>query len=494
MINESSRTHSALGVRTRRMLLCLTGVAVGGCVHAAGVVTASGASRMAQSAAVESAFHPISFADVIARVKPAVISVRVRAEDTTFRLEPGSPLERFFRQFGFGPDAPFGVPRRPFRLAQGSGFFVSADGYAVTNNHVVANAAAVEVTTDDGRTYAAKVVGTDALSDIALLKVDDRNDFPFVQFADKTPRIGDWVLAVGNPFGLGGTVTVGIVSAHGRNIGAGPYDDFIQFDAPVNKGNSGGPAFDVDGRVIGVTTAIVSPTGGWIGIGFAIPAETAKAVVAQLMAKGVVIRGWLGVQIQTITPDIAASLGLKEAAGALVAEPQPDAPAAKAGIAAGDVITAVDGTPVKDARDLAKRISAMAPGTKVVITLMRKGEERTITLALGELPAPRQARLQDRERPNGEQRLGLTVAPASSVAGAGTEGVVVVEVEAGSPAAERGFTTGDVILDVGGQPVASAGDVRAALAQAQIAGKNTVLMRVKKGQTTRYVAVPVSGA
>ena len=228
-------------------------------------------------------------------------------------------------------------------MGQGSGFFISADGYAVTNNHVVDKADSVEITTDDGKTYTAKVIGTDPKTDIALIKVDGRTDFPFVKLADKTPRIGDWVLAVGNPFGLGGTVTAGIVSARGRDIGAGPYDDFIQIDAPVNKGNSGGPTFDVDGNVIGVNTAIFSPSGGYVGIAFAIPAETVKSVVAQLQEKGSVTRGWIGVQIQPVTADIADSIGLKKAEGALVADPQADSPAAKAGIQSGDVIVSLNG-------------------------------------------------------------------------------------------------------------------------------------------------------
>ena len=252
---------------------------------------------------------------------------------------------------------------------QGSGFFISADGYAVTNNHVVDKASTVEVIADDGKTYTAKVIGTDPRTDIALIKVEGRGDFPYVQLAEKSPRIGDWVLAVGNPFGLGGTVTAGIVSARGRDIGAGPYDDFIQIDAPVNKGNSGGPTFDVDGNVIGVNTAIFSPSGGSVGIAFAIPAPTVKTVVGQLKENGKVTRGWIGVQIQPVTAEIADNLGLKTPHGALIAEPQANSPAAKAGIVAGDVITAVNGSPVKDARDLAKQIGNLAPGSSAKLTV-----------------------------------------------------------------------------------------------------------------------------
>jgi serine protease Do len=242
----------------------------------------------------------------------------------------GSPMEQFFKRFGM----PDGIPNTPntprgrqFGAAQGSGFFISADGYAVTNNHVVEKASTVEVATDDGKTYTAKVIGTDPRTDLALIKVEEGGNFPFVKLTDTAPRIGDWVLAVGNPFGLGGTVTAGIVSARGRDIGAGPYDDFLQIDAPVNKGNSGGPTFNTEGSVIGVNTAIYSPSGGSVGIAFAIPAETVKTVVAQLKDKGQVTRGWIGVQIQPVTKEIADSLGLKKSEGALVAEPQKNSPA-----------------------------------------------------------------------------------------------------------------------------------------------------------------------
>ena len=445
------------------------------------------------------------------RVKPSVISVKVNIaekvakndsdDDTPF--QPGSPMERFFRRFG-GENGIPGMPGRGGRgggravTGQGSGFFISADGYAVTNNHVVDGADKVEVTTDDGKTYSAKVIGTDQRTDLALIKVEGGSNFPFAKLADGKPRIGDWVLAVGNPFGLGGTVTAGIVSAVGRDIGNGPYDDFIQIDAPVNKGNSGGPAFDVDGNVVGVNTAIYSPSGGSVGIAFSIPASTVKSVIAQLKDNGSVSRGWIGVQIQPVTQDIADSLGMKKAEGALVAEPQADGPAAKAGIRSGDVITSVNGEPVKDARELARTIGGLAPGASVKLNVLQKGQEKTISLTLGKLPNTIEAKADtggDNSSPTrgaDVPKLGMTVAPASSVAGAGKEGVVVTEVDPKSAAADRGFKEGDVILEVAGKSVTSAGDVREAINAARNDNKNSVLMRVKSGGQSRFVAVPLA--
>ena len=450
--------------------------------------------------------RPIGFADIVEHVKPSVISVKVNIkeksasnDDNDLPFQPGSPMERFFRRFG-GPD---GIPgmrggRGHAITGQGSGFFISADGYAVTNNHVVNGADKVEVTTDDGKTYSAKVIGTDQRTDVALIKVEGGSDFSFAKLADTKPRIGDWVLAVGNPFGLGGTVTAGIVSAMGRDIGNGPYDDFIQIDAPVNKGNSGGPAFNTDGDVIGVNTAIYSPSGGSVGIAFSIPAATVKSVVAQLKDKGSVSRGWIGVQIQPVTADIADSLGMKKAEGALVAEPQKDGPAAKAGIESGDVITAVNGETVKDARELARTIGGMAPGATVKLNVLHKGQDKVVNLTLGQLPNTVEAKADNDEDGKGATRgtdvpkLGLTVAPANSVAGAGKEGVVITEVDPKSAAAERGFKEGDVILEVAGRSVNSAGDVREAINAARSDNKNSVLMRVKSGGQSRFVAVPLA--
>jgi serine protease Do len=451
--------------------------------------------------------QPVGFADIVERVKPSVISVKVNisqklakddSDDDSSPFQPGSPMERFFRRFG-GPDFPRMPRGKGMITGQGSGFFISPDGFAVTNNHVVDGADKVEVTTDEGKSYTAKVIGTDARTDVALIKVEGGSNFPFAKLSDGKPRIGDWVLAVGNPFGLGGTVTAGIVSAIGRDIGNGPYDDFIQIDAPVNKGNSGGPAFNTEGDVIGVNTAIYSPSGGSVGIAFSIPAATVKNVVAQLKDKGSVSRGWIGVQIQPVTQDIADSLGLKKAEGALVAEPQANSPAAKAGIESGDVITAVNGDPVKDARELARTIGGMAPGASVKLNVLHKGEDKIVNLTLGQLPNTIEAKADNDNNDRGGAsrgtdvpKLGLTVAPASSVAGAGKEGVVVTDVDPKSPAAERGFKEGDVILEVAGKGVTSAGDVREAINAARSDNKNTVLMRVKSGGQSRFVAVPLA--
>jgi serine protease Do len=462
-----------------------------------------------EPAYADTATRPAGFADIVEKVKPAVISVRVKMDAGSdslgegFSFPPGSPFEQFFRRFGIPDDAipsPRGQQRHNFTLGQGSGFFISADGYAVTNNHVVDKAESVNVTTDDAKTYTAKVIGTDSRSDLALIKVNGRSDFPFVKLADTTPRIGDWVLAVGNPFGLGGTVTAGIVSARGRDIGAGSYDDFLQIDAPVNKGNSGGPAFNVDGDVIGVNTAIFSPSGGSVGIAFAIPAETVKTVIGQLKDKGSVTRGWIGVQIQSVTQDIADSLGMKNAEGALVAEPQANSPAVKAGIESGDVITAVNDQPVKDARDLAKKIGSIAPGTSISLTVLHKSREHAVTLTLGELPKERAAKAETPEghddAASGTQlsNLGLSVAPARDVDGAGHEGIVVTKVDPDGPAAEQGFKTGDVILEVGGKSVSTPNDLRDAVRQARTDGKRVVLMRVKTDSGTRFLALPLGRA
>ena len=504
MTNLPTVTRPRRVLAARRLVLLASVAGLGAAV----LFTSPGAPQLglpsfAAAARADTAQRPVGFADIVEKVKPAVISVRVKVDGgsrtmgfSNRDLPPG--LEQFFRRFGMPdqtPDEPRGNRGRNFVMGQGSGFFISADGFAVTNNHVVDKAESVEVTTDEGKTYTAKVIGTDPKTDLALIKIDGRNDFPHVKLSETNPRVGDWVLAVGNPFGLGGTVTAGIISARGRDIGAGPYDDFIQIDAPVNRGNSGGPTFDVDGNVIGVNTAIFSPSGGSVGIAFAIPADTAKIVVAQLKENGHVTRGWLGVQIQPVTADIANSLGLKNAAGAIVDEPQSGSPAAQAGIKSGDVITAVNGVQVKDARELARTIGMMAPDTSVKLDIVRNGEPRSVTATLAQVPNEQQAKADDSaQRTSGVPHLGLQLAPARDVSGAGDKGVVVTGVEPDSPAAEGGFQSGNVILEVGGKPVADAGDVRNALSEAKSQGKHQILIRAKMGDATRFIALPLGHA
>ncbi len=507
MSGSSLQSRRILSAR-RVVLLATTVVGIGAatCVLAPNMTNPFGSAAQAQNLSEkvqQLPQRPVGFADIVEKVKPAVISVRVKIDrpvasnsssDGDLPFPPGSPFEKFFHQFGM-PGMPSMPNGHEIITGQGSGFFISSDGYAVTNNHVVQNAEKVQVTTDDGKSYSAKVIGTDPRTDLALIKIDGK-DFPYVKLSDNAPRVGDWVLAVGNPFGLGGTVTAGIVSARGRDIGAGPYDDFIQIDAPVNKGNSGGPTFDVDGNVIGVNTAIFSPSGGSVGIAFAIPADTVKSVIAQLRDKGTVTRGWIGVQIQTVTPDIADSMGLKQESGALVSEPQKDSPAAKAGIASGDVITAVNDQPVKDARDLARKIGIMAPGTSVKLAMIHQGAEKTVTLTLGTLPNEKQAANEENNQSSESEmpKLGLTLAPADKASSADGKGVVVTAVAAGGVAADHGLQVGDVILDVGGKPVSTPADVRQSLADATSAGKHTVLFRVKSSDGTKFVALPLGNA
>ncbi|KRQ96868.1 Do family serine endopeptidase [Bradyrhizobium valentinum] len=507
MTNDKPGHHLYARIFSRRRLVLLTSVAGIAAIVALGGPTGythlSLPWMSSARAADAQSQHSAGFADLVAKVKPAVISVRVEMDETSDASDlssdkeenspSGPPFEKFFQQHG-SDEAPGGMPQRhELIIGAGSGFFISPDGYAVTNDHVVDHARSVQVTTDDGATYKAKVIGTDPKTDLALIKVDGKSSFAYVNFEDHAPRVGDWVVAVGNPFGLGGTVTAGIVSAQGRDIGSGPYDNYIQIDAPINKGNSGGPAFDINGNVIGVNTAIYSPSGGSIGIGFDVPAQTAKAVIAELKDKGVVTRGWLGVQVQPVTTGIADSLGMKKVEGAMVDEPQNGSPAAKAGVHSGDVVTALNGTPIKDSRDLSRKVAALAPGSSVKLDILRNGESKTLTVTLGELPNRKQADAGNREaRPDSRSpHIGLRLAPATEVAGSGGKGVVVTGVDPEGSAAEHGFQSGDVIVDVGGKAVGDASDVRNALSEAKSQGKHAVLMRVKTADTMKFVALPI---
>jgi serine protease Do len=453
---------------------------------------------------------PNSFADVVDHVKGAVVSVKVKLAATNVSDESdgdgdarpmpnfpkGGPLEKFFRQFGAPGMGGEGHQRPHTSMAQGSGFFISADGYIVTNNHVVEHATEVTVTTADGKTIPARVIGTDPKTDLALLKVKEGSDYPFVSFASQTPRVGDWVIAVGNPFGLGGTVTAGIVSARGRDIGAGPYDDFLQIDAPVNHGNSGGPTFNANGEVVGVNTAIFSPSGGSVGIGFAIASDVAKSVVQSLRDDGKVARGWLGVEIQPVTEDIADSMSLKDAHGALIAKIEKDSPAASSGLKDGDVVTAVNGDAVADSHDLARKVASLGPKKPVELAILRNGSAQTIKVTLGSLPDTHEAKADEpkAQAKDAMAKYGMTLAPATAVEGAGKTGVVVADVDPDGAAAQKGIQTGDVITEVAGKAVSTPSEVAAAIDAAKTAGKASVLMHLKTEDHARYVALSTQAA
>lgn len=455
---------------------------------------------------------PLSFADLVAKVSPAVVSINVKTNvkvaDNRGMPMPGmpnlpedNPLYDFFKQFRKG--MPQGPSKPSPSLAQGSGFFISEDGLLVTNNHVIEDADEISVTMDSGQKFSAKLIGADPRTDLALLQVNDtKMKFPFVEFSDKAPRVGDWVLAVGNPFGLGGTVTAGIISAHNRDIGSGPYD-YLQIDAAVNRGNSGGPSFDLDGKVVGVNTAIFSPSGGNVGIAFAVPAALVKQVVAELKADGSVDRGWLGVVIQNVNDDIADSIGLSKPMGAMITKVTEDGPAAKEDIKAGDVIVEVNGEDVKDSRDLARKIAELDPDSEVKLAIVRYGDKHIVDMKLGVFPSAKKlASLRDDKPADAGQemkKLGLSLASATKFPGAGDEGVVITEVDPSSDAADKGLKPGDVILQVAGVTVSDPSDVAAGIKKAMdraAAGKDTVkvLMQVKSGEQTRFVALTLKKA
>jgi serine protease Do len=450
---------------------------------------------------------PLSFADIVERVKPAVASIQVTngakvaqsgkegprlpgpGQDLFPDLPDDHPLNEFFKNLPKQFRGPL-MPRPA--LAQGSGFVISADGYVVTNNHVVDGSTKIQVSFDESNKYEAELIGSDPRTDIALLKIKGGKSFAFVKFAENTPRVGDWVLAVGNPFGLGGTVTAGIVSALGRDIGSGPYD-YMQIDAAVNRGNSGGPTFNLDGEVVGVNTAIYSPSGGSVGIAFAIPAKTASEVVAQLKSSGSVSRGWLGVKIQNIDEDTASSLGLAESSGALINEVTAGGPAAAAGLKNGDAILALNGEKITDSRDLARKVATHTPNSKVDVKVLRKGQEQTVSVKLGSFPGAKElAKLEEDQPTTGTatemEQLGLKLTNASNQKGA-KEGVLVAEVDPSSDAAQKGIKEGDTILEVGGQPVGSAEDVANGVKEATKLNRRAVLMRIKSGDQMRFVAV-----
>jgi serine protease Do len=510
MTSSSNTPRNSITKKIAAVLVATT-------VAGAGMTAFNGVSTVpaiADAVRIETPAAAPGFADIIEQVSPAVVSVRVKSDiqpassDFGFGgrgfddLPDDHPFKKFFKEFGpqFGPqfrdrerrgDRRFDRPRRARPVSQGSGFFISEDGFLVTNNHVIDGGTEFTVVMDDGTELDAELIGSDPRTDLAVLKVEEEREFTYVAFADDNKvRVGDWVVAVGNPFGLGGTVTAGIVSARGRDIGAGPYDDFIQIDAAVNRGNSGGPTFNLSGEVVGVNTAIFSPSGGNVGIAFAVPASTAKDVVDELMDDGNVERGWLGVRIQPVTSDIAESMGLDIRRGALVADPQEDAPAEKAGIRAGDIITEVNGNEIKGPRELSREIAGFDPGTEVEITILRRGEEQTLTVELGELPgaevaAAKQAAPEDNAETTLED-FGLTVAPAET-----GEGVVVTSVEPDSPAADAGIRAGEVILEVDNEAVSSASDIEKGIDGVAKSGRKAALMLLERDETNRFVAMPV---
>jgi serine protease Do len=450
---------------------------------------------------------PVSFADIVERVAPAVVNIstskavrRGDMPDLPFpQPPPGSPFEDFFREFFDQDRAPEQMPRRQASL--GSGFVVDPEGFVVTNNHVIAEADEIQVVFNDETTYEATLVGRDTKTDLALLKIEPDHPLQAVTFANSdTVRVGDWIIAIGNPFGLGSTVTAGIVSARSRDIRAGPYDDFLQVDAPINRGNSGGPSFNLDGQVIGINTAIFSPSGGNVGIGFAIPSNLALPVIDSLKENGRVKRGWLGVRIQTVTDEIAESLGLHDAQGALVASVTPGGPAEIAKIEAGDVILEFDHKKIDRMRGLPRIVAETPIGKDVEVDIWRRGEKQTVNVKLGELPEEDElAALTESgaDTPTSAQidALGVTVATITDELrtryelAEGVSGVVIVEVKEGGPAGAETLRPGDVIVEVGQEEVTSPPEVTAKVNHAQQDNKKSVLLLIDRQGDLRFVAL-----
>ncbi|MBS0548615.1 MAG: DegQ family serine endoprotease [Proteobacteria bacterium] len=464
---------------------------------------------MAPPALAGEATH--DFADLAAKVTPAVVNVAVTmksgAGDDDMKMSGDdrsdsaqSQMEEFMRQFAerFGQQGQVQKRPQPKAQAVGTGFIIDPSGIIVTNNHVAGNAEKITVTLADGRKFPAKLLGADKKTDLAVLQVKADKPLPFVEFGDATKiRVGQSVMAVGNPFGLGGTVTTGIVSARGRDIQSGPFDDYIQTDAAINRGNSGGPLFDLDGKVIGINTAIFSPTGGSIGLGFAIPASLAQPVVAQLREHGRVERGLLGVQIQPVTDEIASSLSLGSAKGALVAQVEPDSAALKAGIESGDIIRGVDGKPIDTVRDLTRVIGAQEPGSTVKVSLLRDGKEMSLQAKLGDSDAkPQKQAKADTQQDKAKEPMsfGVSLAPLSPEARQqlglkdSIKGALIAGVETGSPAEEQGLRAGDVLQQVGQTKVTTPQEASSQLKEAKKTNK-PVLMKVFREGLTRFVAV-----
>ena len=453
---------------------------------------------------------PVSFADVIEAVQPAVVNISVSGTVTQQFAEPenvppGMPnnddfqdfLRRFFGRQGFpGGRDPNQGPSQTFRGA-GSGFIVDPAGYVVTNNHVVDHASEISVTLNDGRQLPAKLIGTDPKTDLALVKIESGEPFPYASFGDSdATRVGDWVVAIGNPFGLGGSASTGIVSARGRDIQSGPFDDFIQIDAPINQGNSGGPLFDLTGKVIGINTAIYSPNGGNVGIGFAIPSSMAKSVVDQLRTTGRVERGWLGVTIQPVDEDMAKGLGLDKEQGAIVSSVVAGSPAEKSGLEPGDVILGVGGNDVEHIKEVTRRIADTKPGETVELELLRNGQHKRLDVRVGESPNEVATEAGGAETP--AKGLGLSLAPLTPEirqelgVTADIQGVVIADVASGSPAGEKGLQPGDVIMMVGQTPVANVNEAVTQIETAKSNSRGAVLLRIFRQGQSLFVAIPVA--
>ena len=452
---------------------------------------------------------PDGFADLAERLLPSVVTIETSQKAQAahggkspqqFDFPPGSPFRDFFEEYN---KRRRDAPRRG--AAVGSGFIISSDGYVVTNNHVVENADSVEVVLNDDQRLKGKIIGTDPKTDLALIKVEPKEDLIPVAWGDsKAARIGDWVVAIGNPLGLGGTVTAGIISARGRNLRSGPYDDYIQTDAPINRGNSGGPLFDIDGNVIGINTAILSPSGGSIGIGFAIPSSLAQGVILQLKEYGTTKRGWLGVQIQTVTEEIAESLGLKEAEGALVAGVVDDSPAAAAGFKSGDVILSFNAVEVPESRRLPRIVADTGVGKEVDVKVWRDGKNITLHVTLGELEKVNVASFSPGGKSDSKSgrtetvsELGLKLAPFSKALAKqfeldeDSEGVVIVDVERESNAREKGLRPGTLVVEINQEKVSSPAEIAAKVEEAREAGRRTVLLLIDQGGDLRFVAVRI---
>lgn len=456
---------------------------------------------------IEQSAMPGSFADLVDAVSPAVVNIsatgKARGERgkamPQFKMPDGSPLEDFFRRFGdrqgpfAGPDAP--SPSRGL----GSGFVIDPAGYVVTNYHVVKDADEISVILHDGTELEAQVRGHDEKTDVALIKVNHDEPLPYLRFGESDDaRVGDWVIAIGNPFGLGGSTTTGIVSARGRNINAGPYDDFIQIDAPINRGNSGGPLFNAEGEVIGVNTAIFSPNGGNIGIGFAIPSSIVENVVAQLKDAGFVERGWLGVQIQVVTADLADGLGMTEPLGALVASVVPDSPAAGAGLQAGDVVLQFDGRDIAEMHDLPRLVAQTPAGRSVALKLWRDGAEREIQADIGTNDAESRPVADSGDSSHDQEaRLGLALAEVNDDArrrydlDADAQGVLITGVEPGSPASQKGLREGDVIVQVNSEAVTRSDDVVRAVEEARDEQRDALVLLIQRQGQNHFVALRV---